>query len=328
MPTVDSVANSLRRVTEDWIDSRRNSDRTVNPGILATAVAVTSHLRNSFPLTEEVVATKSQIRGQSGSGVGQVLSRFGENRKFLAEAGRTSRGSRDAGIALAKELSDAGTAAGYAELDDNAREGAVDILQGWLVVRLGEEFFDQQRIEADLIDPSRPARSAVEAVLSAAISRGGNAAGAVAQHLVGAKLSLRFPGEDVGRDSYTTADKQTARAGDFQIGDAAFHVTMSPSEKLLRDRCVQNIQDGFRPVVLVPEAKIAAAIQLSVIAGIDGRVDVIGLESFVGLNVEEMAGFSSGGVRRGLRLLLETYNHRITEIESNLSLQVQIPSNL
>ena len=322
------VADALIKATNSWIVARRNGDGSVNPGVLATALAVTSHLRKSFPLAADVVATDSQVKGQSGGTIGKVLAAFGENRKLLSEAGRTSRGSREAGIALGAELSSVGQLVGFAGLGDADRASAIDALQGWLVGLLGPEFFDRQRIQAELIDPSKPVRFAVAAIIEAAIARGGNAAGAVAQHLVGAKLTLRFPNVQIGRDSYTTADQQTARAGDFQVGDSAFHVTMSPSEQLFSKRCVQNIVDGFRPIVIVPESRVVAAQQLASIAGIDGKVDVLSLELFVGLNVEEMAWFASKDIRTGLRVLLEEYNERVRSIESNLSLQIEIPVNL
>lgn len=328
MPTPEQVADALIERTRAWIDAKRKADGSLDPGILGTAIAVTTRLRDNFPLNEDAVATKSQIRGQSGNGVGRVLQQFGETRRFLSEGGRTSRGSRDAGIQLGAELTETGEGVGFEDLDEAARVTAVDQLQEWLVKLLGPEYFDLQRLEADLIDPNLPAKAAVAAIMQAAVDRGGNAAGAVAQHLVGAKLALRFPDEEIGRDNYTTADQQTARAGDFQVGDTAFHVTMSPSEALFRSRCAQNLQHGYRPVAIVPESKVAGALQLAEIAGLGGRVDVLALESFVGLNVEEMASFRSAEVKSGLRKLLEAFNQRIREIESNLSLQVEIPTNL
>jgi hypothetical protein len=39
--------------------------------------------------------------------------------------------------------------------------------------------------------------------------------GPVAQYLVGAKLALRFPTEKIGNESYSTADVQLNRPGDF-----------------------------------------------------------------------------------------------------------------
>src|SRR5699024_3231810 len=147
---------ALQQATKAWIEAKRKSDGSLDPGVLGTAVAVTTHLRNNFPLTTDVVATKSQIKGQGGNGVGRVLEQFGESRRFLSEGGRTSRGSRDSGIQLAGELTRAGQAAGFGDLEGEARADVVDRLQSWLVALLGPEYFDLQRLSAELIDPNRP----------------------------------------------------------------------------------------------------------------------------------------------------------------------------
>lgn len=93
-----------------------------------------------------------------------------------------------------------GEVAGFRTLSPNDRNRAVDQLQRRLVDHIAVEYFDRQRLVADAIDPSRPAAFAVAAIMQAAIERGGTTAGAVAQHLVGAKLSLRFPTEQIGQD--------------------------------------------------------------------------------------------------------------------------------
>ncbi|WP_425569404.1 DUF4928 family protein [Nonomuraea salmonea] len=90
-----------------------------------------------------------------------------------------------------------------------------------------------RKISAE-INPENSIRTTVANLMQAGRERGGTTAGAIAQHLVGAKLQIRFPSERINVESYTTADVQTGRAGDFQVGDTAIHVTMSPSERLFR----------------------------------------------------------------------------------------------
>lgn len=46
--------------------------------------------------------------------------------------------------------------------------------------------------------------------------------GSVAKHLIGAKLEFRFPGVTVSNESYSTADDQLGRKGDFCLGDTFF----------------------------------------------------------------------------------------------------------
>ncbi|WP_371317518.1 DUF4928 family protein [Adlercreutzia rubneri] len=83
------------------------------------------------------------------------------------------------------------------------------------------------------IDPNKPVSGIVADIRRTARSRSDKPAGIVAQHLVGAKLELRFPGLDIGRDKVNAAHQQTNRQGDFQLGNTAFHVKMSPMQKLI-----------------------------------------------------------------------------------------------
>jgi len=80
----------------------------------------------------------------------------------------------------------------------------------------------------------------------------------VAQHLVGAKLEFRFPELAIGNESYSTADRQLGRPGDFLIGDVAFHVTVAPMPQLF-DKCVVNVKEGYRPLLLVPDRTLSGA---------------------------------------------------------------------
>ena len=50
------------------------------------------------------------------------------------------------------------------------------------------------------------------------------------------------------------------------------------------------------------------------------------IESFVSQNVEELSEFASEKVSQNMRLLLATYNERISRVELDLSLQIRIPT--
>lgn len=319
--------NAIIETAQKWLDEQRDTDGEVNPGVISTGLVVTGHIRQGFPLTESKVASKAQIKGLGGPAVARILARHGENRKFLSEGGRTSRGSRPRGVELASLYTETLTDLQMVDLDENQLEALAEAGQEWFVERLRVEYYSKQRVKAEIF-PDQPISMAIEALLAAGDEKGGNTAGAVAQHLVGAKLSMRFPNEAIGLDSYTTADLQTSREGDFTVGDTAFHVTMRPTQNLMDNRCRANISNGYRPVVLVPEKLTEAANQLADLASLSNKVSVIGIERFIGLNVEEMGVFRSSEIRSGLRTLLEMYNERIKISESDLSLQIEIPSNL
>lgn len=208
-------------------------------------------------------------------------------------------------------------------LASDERQGVVAILQRWLFDRVSD-YFNRQRIQVE-INLEEPGAQIVASILKAATTRG--AAGAVAQHLVGAKLALRYPQITVENHSFTTADQQLGRPGDFIIRDTAFHITVAPTESVIR-RCAQNLRNGFRTHLLVPESKLEAARQLAENDGLRQRIGASAIEAFVGQNIEEIGEYGKATIATGFRLLLEMYNTRVAEVETNLSLLIDIPENL
>ncbi|HSV14414.1 MAG TPA: DUF4928 family protein [Tepidisphaeraceae bacterium] len=141
---------------------------------------------------------------------------------------------------------------------------------------------------------------------------------AVAQHLVGAKLELRFPRKHypdviINRDSVDAADASEQKPGDFVVGDSVFHVTIAPTKKHF-EKCEQNVLSNLRPILLVPEIQLAAvagALRLQY----STKIDVFSIESFIAQNVEELSAFSYGSMRSRVRDLVQIYNDRIDQAE-------------
>lgn len=325
--TPDEITSLFLADVSNWYESKRNRNGTVNTNVMTVGLMITDHMATAFPLAKADYQAESQVKGLSGQRIKNILARCGEHRHFTSEGGRTSRSSLFLAVQLADLLAASLGAAAYLAASPQDQEQVRYQLQAWFAGRVQQDYFGRQRIKADL-DPGKPTRQAIAELLTSARKRGGNAAGAVAQHLVGAKLSLRFPDLEISNDSYTTADQQTNRPGDFKVGDTAFHVTMSPGENLMSNRCTDNLRNGFRVLVLVPEDVVEAAAQLAKVAGISDKIAVSDIESFVGTNIEEIAVFGSAGIRTGLRALLERYNERVHAVEPDPSLQIEIPANL
>ncbi|MEU6401539.1 DUF4928 family protein [Streptomyces sp. NPDC046985] len=321
------AATALCAALGAWYEELRDAKGTVNSNVMCAGLYMTEFLAAHYPLEQHHYCTRSQVKTASGSRAQRLLAQHGEERKFTSEGGRTSRATLDHAHALADLFNSAGEEAGLSDLTGLQRTALAALLQAWFVRRIQEDYFGRKRIEAD-IDPDHPVRTAVAALIAAGRQRGGNTAGALAQHLVGAALTLRFPDQDVNVESYTTADVQTGRAGDYQIADTAIHVTVSPGEKVFAERCADNLRQGYRPRVLVPEDRVAAAVQLAANADLGERVAIQSVEDFVGTGVEEAGGFSKSGVRDRLRELLTAYNSRIDRAEADKSLKIQIPENL
>ena len=259
----------------------------------------------------------NQVR-TSGHLIQSILSRNGENRRFTAEGGRTTRGTVPAAEGLVARLNQIEP---LTTLPDEERGLVIGQLQVWLVERV-QDYFGRQRIEVE-VNLNKPSPLIVADILEAA----GSKAGAVAQHLVGAKLAVRFPGLDIENFSYTTADQQLSRPGDFVVADTAFHVTVSPMPPVF-EKCKENLRNGFRPLLLVPELRIQAARQMAETAEALDSIGIVAIESFVGQNIEELGGFGRLDLANRFRELLEKYNERVGDAEVDRSLLIGLPTNL
>ncbi|MEV0261614.1 DUF4928 family protein [Streptomyces sp. NPDC050617] len=324
---VKGTAEVLIGALAVWYEDQRDSKGTVNANVMCAGLYVTEFFAQCYPLEPGDFLTRSQVKTASGRQARVLLAQHGETRQFTSEGGRTSRATADHARAIAQLLNEGGESANVASYSMMERAALASLLQAWFVERIQEDYFGRQRIEAE-IDPDSPVRTVIAALIEAGRQRGGNTAGAIAQHLVGAKLKIRFPDEDVNVESYTTADVQTGRAGDYQIGDTAIHVTMSPGESVFTNRCAHNLRHGYRPRVLVPDNRVVGATQIAQDLGMAHKIAIQSIEDFVGTNIEEIAGFGKAAVRDGLRELLNEYNARIDQAEADKSLKIQIPMNL
>ena len=311
----DEALSTLRQ----WFDSHRPSpDLEPNTYVMCAGLAVLQRMRRAYPLKRaDYVTPGNQVR-TSGSLIQSILERNGEERRFTREGGRTTRATVPAAEGLVEELNEVAALAG---LSDEERGQAIDALQAWLVERV-RNYLDQQAIEVE-VNLSKPSPQIVSDILAAA----GSKAGAVAQHLVGAKLAVRYPDLEIENYSYTTADQQLGRPGDFVVGDTAFHVTVAPMPPVL-DRCEENLRNGYRCTLLVLDSRLQAARQMAEAIGVRDRVGIFPIESFVGQNIEELGGFGRGGLAEGFRALLHKYNERVEDVEADRSLLIRLPANL
>jgi hypothetical protein len=234
------VSERLKSALIEWYESERpDSSKEPKRYVVCAGLAVLEHMRESFPLSEEDYLTPGNQVRTGGPFIASILAGHGETRLYAKEGARTTRRTRVSAEKLVNSLNSQRI---VGQLSDEERNEVIDELQGWLVERV-REYFDRKRIEVE-IDIEKPTPAIMGDILQAASLR--NLAGAVAQHLVGAKLSLRYPELEVENYSYTTADEQLQRPGDFLVGDTSFHVTVSPMPPVV-ERCRQNIRDGYRP---------------------------------------------------------------------------------
>lgn len=317
--TTQQVYDQALGTLEEWFNSYKPSPgEEPNTYVICAGLAVLEKMRDSFPLERTDYMTPGNQVKTSGSVIRSILERKGEDRRFTSEGGRTTRGTVPAAEGIVERLNEIEP---LADLSDEERLQVIDGLQVWLVERV-KDYFGRQRIEVE-VNLNRPSPQIVGEILKAA----GLKAGAVAQHLVGAKLAVRFPDLDVENFSYTTADQQLGRPGDFVVGDTAFHVTVSPMPAVL-EKCKDNLRDGYRPLLLVPTSRMQAARQMAESIEAQDDIGIMAIESFVGQNIEELGGFGKTNLAKNFRELLEKYNERVENVETDRSLLIQPPANL
>ncbi|OIO91932.1 MAG: hypothetical protein AUK03_10470 [Anaerolineae bacterium CG2_30_64_16] len=290
-------------------------------GTIGGALVVLDRLQESFNLDIDFHTTEggSQIIGTSGSVLKSLLARYGETRPFLSEGGRTNRGLRGDVIALLDRLK----ATGIAELTDDQRKVVLIDLQSFLMDKV-RDYHNRQRLKVGY-DPTQSVDGVVRSLLDLARETGKE--GPVAQHLVGAKLQLRFPQLSIGTESVSTADQQLGRAGDFLVRDSVFHVTVAPMQPVY-DKCKQNLHNGLRVYLLVPDERISGARMLAEMNGIKHSINIRAIEVFVADNIAELSTFASDQLSHGFLRLLDEYNRRVEIAEIDKSLLIEIPANL
>ncbi|MEO7020389.1 MAG: DUF4928 family protein [Ktedonobacteraceae bacterium] len=311
----------LLLVFELWYTNQKKGNAPVPKGTIAGALVVLERLTHTYNLDLESHLTegRGQIKGASGENIKRILTKFGEIRHFVSEGGRTNRGLLSAIDAMLAALA----TMDLAQFSVAERNSNLECFQQFLVEKV-KEFHSRERLKC-VYDPSISTWQTIANVLE--IAKKDNKAGPVAQHLVGAKLKLRFPEEPIGRESYSTADKQLGRLRDFRVGTTAFHVTMAPMSAVY-DKCARNISNGYRPYLLVPYSTLVGTRQIIEGSPEKGKVVAESIESFVSQNIEELANFSADRLAYGLFCLFTEYNNRIEETEADKSLSIEIPPNL
>lgn len=160
----------------------------------------------------------------------------------------------------------------------------------------------------------------VETILDCA---SGHSSEIVEQQLVGAKLARRFKGMEIANHPAHAADRQTERVGDFAISKLVYHVTAAPSRDVLQ-KCASNFRSDLHPVLLVPREQDNKARILAQDEGIEKELTIIAIEDFVALNIIELATEESRDFYGVLKEIVEIYNKRLSEVETDLSLLIEV----
>ncbi|KLU57922.1 hypothetical protein EL84_05505 [Paenibacillus sp. VT-400] len=297
----------------------REQNKLTTKGKLAAILITTRKAKiDNLPLDFSIMRTdnKGQIKGLSKSNVQAILKEYGIVRVLAEEAGRTSRGS----IGYVEEY------VNFLNLINQENIMDLDFVERWWVDRI-MDFFTAQPFVLKY-DTSKSLRTIVKDLLSQAVKRqkdnpGTMYAGAVLQHLVGAKLSLILSDELVSRHGFSVSDSGSGRSGDFLIDEVVIHVTTAPSEALLR-KCLRNLEAGYKPIIITTYENMAGAESLAKIQGIDGRIDILEAEQFIATNLYELSNFLTSERKVTVERLIEKYNQIVAQVETDPSIKISV----
>ncbi|MGH9534584.1 MAG: DUF4928 family protein [Terriglobales bacterium] len=307
----------LRRRLEQFARQQGFASRSA----VALALVVTSRARgDGLPLEPSALLTPGggQVAGQTMAAVQRVLRRHGISAVLATEGGRTSQGSVARMRAYSAFLNSLGPGADLASAEafwaGRARR---------LIARAAAPAPLRLRLP-----PNGGVRAAVRSLILEAKKRqrrvhGLQYAGAVLQHLVGAKLQCALPEQQFEHHGFSGSGSPGSRAGDFEIGDVAIHVTMAPGDSLIA-RCRENIEAGLQPVIITVGDGTAVATGLARQAELGERVDVLDAEQFVAINVYKLGRFTGEGRRASLGDIISRYNAIVAEHETDPSLKIEL----
>ncbi len=309
------MSKELKKRLSDFTSANKFSTK----GKLCVALVVTDHARKKeMPLVPNELLTKSggQVQGLGKTAVQKILGRH-EIKKVLAqEGGRTSRGSIDNMQKYVDFLN---------QLEKDEILNLEEVESYW--IEQVRKYFASKPFKINL-DQSISLRAVIADLIVQVKKRQEQAPhiqtmGAVLQHLVGAKLETVFPeGKKLKHHSYSTSDAQTARPGDFFLGDSSIHVTTAPSEALIK-KCKRNLEQNLNPIIVTLDEKVQVAFGLAENQRLYERIEVFSIEQFLAVNIYELGKFEKKGKTSSIKKLIKAYNKVIDEYETDPSLRIE-----
>ena len=139
----------------------------------------------------------------------------------------------------------------------------------------------------------------------------------VSQHMVSRRHKLRLRARPVNFDhnSYTTADQQSGRKGDFSVSDVPIHVT---APRRSGDRTLpRQLDSGHRAVLVTRQRGLTVAEARAKNVNLADRIDIFEIEQFIGLNFYELGKFVIVGRRVALTEFVTRNNEIIDEVETD-----------
>lgn len=298
-----------------WLETCRGKNGAISRNTVAMGIVVLDHLRQSCPVDRSAVLSDRGEVANSRSGLRKVLAKYGMPTEVIYLKEVTTRQGHQDGQRLFDML---GWGANLATLSAKKRDA---YLQEGIrsLIALAMEWLGRQSLKINCDRQLSPA-SWIESILKQAKGRSG---GKVEQHLIGAKLATRHPDVEVSNHAGHAGDAQTGRSGDFSIGSTCYHVTAHPGRDVIQ-KCAANIRAGLHPLLLVPRNQVDRARVLAEEEGMVERFTIVSIEEFVAINIIELAVGDQTVFLGKLRQIIGTYNARLEQVETDLSLKIEL----
>jgi Domain of unknown function (DUF4928) len=309
-------------VVSEWHKERDAQKGAASDAFVACAgIKVAELSKRKWPIVRaDLVSNAGRFRS-TGPFIQGVLARFGEDRLFTCEGGGATGGSIEAAEDLAARLN---TVKGYVDASTEEKAAVAQAIQRWLYDTIVKPGLDTEGVKVE-VNLEKLAPDIIGDILEAATRQG--VSGAVAQHLVGAKLALRYPQMSIANHHHTKKDDAMGRKSGLEVNDTIFHVTISPGEGVV-SKCADCVREGYQAMLLVPRSEMDGARHFIGKSKAPKRICLTSIEDFVAQNIAGIGEFGKDGLRNGLKALLTKYNERAGQVETQRSVLLKIPDNL
>jgi len=147
--------------------------------------------------------------------------------------------------------------------------------------------------------------------------------GLVGYFFVGATLQRRFKGRLISNQLTPAFTFQTEQVLNYKISNIVFYIDLLPSKNVLQ-KCGDNLKAGLHPILLIPSEQETKARVLAQVEGIDQDVTITSIENFIAMNIIELAMDENKDFFTVLKEIVEIYNSRLSAVETDLSLQIEV----
>jgi len=312
---VDNSANLYLRLSgifRNWLDSCVRKGK-LSRNTIAVGMVVLDHLHQKCPvLKSDVMSEGGELKG-SRAGLGSLLGKYGIPISYLKEV-TTRQAHQDARRLF--ELFNWGEEIKGLSSDDRDRL-LTDLIT--LLTNKAKEWLSRPNLKFDVNRLESPA-AWIHLILE---KSKGISGGIVEQHIVGAKLQKRHEDCPIPNHPAHSADVQTERLGDFTIHNAVYHITAAPTQAVIQ-KCSANLRAGKHPILLVPQEKKATAVAFAEQEHLESQISIISIEDFITVNIIEISSGKKSDFFQILQEIIEIYNKRLSEVETDMSLRIEV----